>query len=246
MVLEKRDDMKTAITSLVTVFSIFLAGSSISAPAGPSGMGMGRGASSALVKAIKSAQSDMLSGEERAKLIIAQPRDGASTVRNVEHLDTLYYITDQNFEPFKDEEFLLMFEVDKTSDKLSLIRYLPVWGLWLGATDYTPSDLPDMDLQWAWRQIKAEIGAHPGDAADPQIASIGVSKAVVEGLPYIVGFNVYPPSNTSLPEWMCDQWIYNVTQDAIYYGIPAPCHFDLDNFGTYDGGEHGYFELKTP
>jgi hypothetical protein len=232
--------MKTLTTLLTTVFLLFSAGNSVFAKEYPyANPGMGIGASSALVKAMKSAQSDMLSGGQRAKLIIAQMRDGESTVRNVEHLDTLYYITDQNFSPIKNEEFLLMFEVSKTSDKLSLLRYLPVWGIWVGATDYTPSDLPDMDLQWAWRQIKAEIDAHPGDAANPQISSVGVSKAVVPGLPYIVGFNVYPPSNPTLPEGMCDQWIYNLSQDLIYYGMPAPCHFDLDNYDLYDGGIHG-------
>ena len=74
--------MKILTTLLATVVSILFAGSSFS------------GESSALMKALTSPQTGMYAGDmeqlsDGAWVIFAQPRDGASTVRNVEALNTL-------------------------------------------------------------------------------------------------------------------------------------------------------------
>ena len=213
--------MKIWTTLLTTTLLIFSAGSSVSAPATP---GMGLGASSSLMKALTSSQAEMLSrGGENVSVIFVQPRDGESTVRNVEALDTLYLLTRQTLQG--GIGLILIFETDKTNNALRLLRYRQQEGWWIGAKPYNPADLPDIDFQEAYRLVKAEAGkAHP-------ITQIGILYAEDEGLPLIVVFSV---KDEELSEGLCQEWVYtyDATGTAVHEGMTAGCYFDMDNLGA--------------
>jgi len=161
-------------------------------------------------------------GGENVSVIFVQPRDGESTVRNVEALDTLYLLTRQTIQ---DVGLILIFETDKTNNALRLLRYRQQEGVWLGAVPYNPADLPDIDFQEAYRLVKAEAGkAHP-------ITQIGILYAAYEGAPLIVVFSV---KVEWLDEGLCQEWVYtyDATGTAVHEGMIAGCYFDMDNLGA--------------
>lgn len=208
--------MKIVNILLVIVFSLFFCGSSVSAPADSPSMGID--ASSALMKALKSPQAEMLSGangeEGGVYIIFVQSRDGVSMVRNVEALDTLYLLTAQGLDQ------TLVFETDKTNKGLYLLRYRLVNDTWGDTAIYNPADLPDIDFQKAHRMVKEYSGQHK------KIASIAVLINLVPEEPLIVSFQIEGDTAES-----CEQWRYNVAEDEVY---PEPtagetrCFFDMD------------------
>lgn len=209
--------MKIVTMLLATVFSIFFAGSSISAPALPADPPrMGIGASSALMKALKSPQAEMLIGHEGIGIaeIYVQPRDGESTVRNVEALNTIYFITEHELY----DGVLVIFEADKTSNSLRLLNYWTHEGYWGGEKRFHPAELPDIDFQEAYRIVKDDAGSsYP-------IAGISLYRTLIP--PHnepMITFNLYIPEPGS-PD--CVQWLYNTLTKVTSPAGRVRCYFD--------------------
>jgi hypothetical protein len=191
---------------LVIASSLLLSGNVFSKPT----------ASSALMKALKSPEAEILSGPVGVEIIFVQSRDGESFRKNVESLDTIYLITAQG------TESLLIFEADKTNKPLYLLgyRFIP-GGEVIGAELFFPNDLPDIDFQRASRKVAKLSGGRP-------IAKIGIVHTSAQGHPLEVSFDVQG-ENPDEPD-MCPQYVYDVASDMAHdTGLVVKCFFDMNN-----------------
>lgn len=214
--------MKILTTLLVTVVSILFAGSSFS------------GESSGLMKALTSPKMGMYAGNLAqisggAWSIIAQPRDGASTVRNVEALDTLYLLSNQN----KDTgDMILTFEMDKTNSELPLLGYRLDQDMYVGTARFDPTGLPPIDFQFAWKLVKdlmsEEWSIHTNHVT---LASVAVFYPIEYPDETLVSFNVKRDDD---PSEFCWEYIYNPETKQAWKSpyIPA-CWFNMDFEGEY-------------
>lgn len=237
----RRDNVKIVTTLLTTVFSIFFAGSSISAPAEPwAPSGMGVGASSALMKVLKSPQAEMLSGVNECTLhadgekcglgvytIFVQTRDAASMVSNVEALDTIYMFPDQSHVPQEPNWFMQVLELDKTNKELRLLRYKLVEGLWYDLIPHNPADIPDIDLQQAYRLVREQVEQDPWFSGDARtLARISIYDALSSsGSEWQVAFYIRYEGDA---DGICREWDYHVDGNYVSYGGPHHCFFQWD------------------
>lgn len=190
--------MKIVNILFVIAFSILFSGSS---------------QSSALMNALKSQQAEILSGDQGVAIIFVQSRDGMSTVRNVEALDTLYLLAAQGV-----EKLTLVFETDKTNKPLYLLRYKLTDDIWDGTVRYNPAELPEIDFQKAHRLVKENSGKHK------TIASIAVFYGLFQGGRLIVSFQIKDNASE-----LCEQWLYDVAADDVSETSPSvTCFYDMD------------------
>lgn len=216
------------ITLLTITFSICFAGSSVSAPKVPEPQSnMGVGASSALMKALTSAKAGMYAYDGGLLKIFVQPRDGASFVRNVEALDTIYFETDTLTE-IDSQHVLLTFQTDKTSRNLELLSYKSWVDFPEGTAIFDPTTLPDINFQWVWRQVKNDAGPIYGaPVEDLVLASVGISYAVAPGTPLNVTFQFKPDYQETEYCWSWKYVYYTDTDTGVIedtYFI-QPCWF---------------------
>lgn len=192
--------MKTVNIFLIIVSALFFSGQVYS------------GSSSALMRTLTSPQVEILSGDQGVYIIFVQSRDGLSTVRNVEALDTLYLITAQGIDQ------TLVFEADKTNKPLYLLRYRLVDDIWMETEIYNPVELPDIDFQKAHRLVKKKSGR------DKAIASIGILYNLNADGALVVSFQI-----KSDAEEFCEQWQYHVATDEVWQTAhETRCFFDMD------------------
>ena len=189
--------MKIVSILFVIAFSISFSGSS---------------QSSALMNALNSQQAEILSGDQGVAIIFIQSRDGISTVRNVEALDTLYLLAAQGLDQ------TLVFEADKTNKPLYLLRYRFINDIWAETARYNPAELPEIDFQKAHRLVKEYSGKHKS------IASIAVFYGLIQGGRLIVSFQIKDDASE-----LCEQWLYDVAADDVS-DTPqsATCFFNMD------------------
>ena len=209
--------MKILTTILTTLVLIFFAGTSFS------------GESSALMKALSSPQMEMYAGADGAWVIFAQPLDGASTVRNVEALDTLYILTNQEIDS---QPMTLTFEMDKTNSELPLLGYRLDANQLIGVEKFDPTMLPAIDFQLGWKLVKGlmseEWSIHKNHVT---LASVGVFQPVIPQPETLVSFQVKRDDDTSE---LCWQYVYNpVTKEAWKTPYIPPCWFDMDHEGDF-------------
>lgn len=229
--------MKILTTLLATVVSILFAGSSFSGESIDFPFGW-KPAWNRLATALTSPQMGMYAGDREdfsggAWVIFAQKRDGASTVRYVEALDTVYLLSDQN----KDNNIIpamLTFEMDKTNSRLPLLGYKLDLDSMVGVARFDPTGLPPIDFQYGWKLVKdlmsEEFSIHTFQVT---LASVGVFYAIEYPDDALVSFNVKRDDD---PSEFCWEYVYNpVTKQAWKAPFTPPCWFDMDYEGDYCG-----------
>lgn len=186
------------------------------------------GSQSALMNALTSPQAGMYASGDKLLEIFVQNRDGASTVRNIEALDTIYFITNTGIkgedQTNKKGDVLIAFQIDKTSSHLGLISYKALVDVPLGTVQLDPTTLPDINFQWAWKQITIAAGAeYKVKPQDLVLARIGIARAVYPEKPLVISFDFKPKDYEGDTCW---EWIYAYDdQDIFNSGFTVGCWF---------------------
>jgi len=239
--------MKIINTLLIAAFSLFYAGSSISAPAQQDCtgyVGLKNGYSSALMKAFTSDQMGMYAGEIGAYRLSAQTGDGVSMTRNVEALDTIFLISDQN----KEGEFIyrsLWFEMEK-SDNLPILGYVIDDDAYQGVEPFNPEHLPPLDMQHAWQVVKERFSSVDWEFSKSLVTVAQVSMVYVA--PYAcptVSFLIKRADDQDTTG-RCWEYLYDIVDDIAYRsGFVPPCWVKFPTETTVDQCEAPVFPASS-
>jgi len=198
---------KLTMLLMLSIGLLFLAGCGNSGTS-DGDTGIDEGTEGSLIQAIKSPEANTLAGDQGVYIIFVQSRDGATAVHNVEALDTIYLLsaveTDQ----------MHIYQTDKNMNVLydKLLN-----DVWAETEIYHPADLPDIDLQEAYRAVKAVAGDKP-------IANIAIFWPLVPESELIVGFTLQGDATDS-----CEQYDYSVdTGEVIQTGSEVKCFFEIE------------------
>jgi hypothetical protein len=176
-----------------------------------------------ILNALKSEQAGILAGDRGVYTIFVQTPDG-TTVRNIQALNTFYFLSDQFKDTAPTADRTLIFKTDR---RLHVLRYRLVDEPWLDAVPYSPpEDLPDIDFRKIQRIVKKESGHKP-------IASISIYFFLdaSPNPPLMVDVQVKNDTDDS-----CDQSQYNVDKDEIANFVPGVlCFFDMDDSSGFSG-----------
>ncbi len=196
---------KLTVVVMLSIGLLFLTGCGSS---DTSGGGTGIEDERSLMQALKSPEANSLAGDQGVSIIFVQSRDGATAVDNIEALDTLYLLSAAGAGQTH------IYETDKS---INVLNDKLINDVWLETEIYHPADLPDIDLQEAYRSVKAVSGDKP-------IANIAVFYALEEDQ-LRVSFTLQGDATDS-----CEQYAYIVDTGEVYQtGSEIKCFFDMND-----------------
>ena len=198
---------KFTILLMLTVSLAFLTGCGSSDSDNGSDNGVDEGTENpTLIEAIKSPKANQITGDQGVYIIFVQSRDGTTMQKDVEALDTIYFLSAVGTTQTH------IYETDKNID---VLNDRMVDKPWMETSIYHPADLPDIDFDKAYSSVKAVAGERP-------IANIAIFYTLYPNQ-LMISYTLEGDTTDS-----CTQYQYTVDTGEVYQtGQEVKCFFDM-------------------